>query len=743
MTMSNKLISRRTAVAAATALGVSGAVLSPAVAKADGVLGALSTLGGFLTGGSQAGQDGAAQPTQATARPVLLESIAPVEAASNPHAADLVPAEDLSNVDNLDWYYLNDAQLDMLRQHGFFCMLEGAGEEFFEAYETNRYSMMPNFVTTDAMLHTYHLYFSHLLKNTERAYLASELQGLSAILVQGAYDQLQVLRGTEWESAAVRNVAFFTVGACLQGLEVSVPADVAELANAEIALVYEAAGISDSPIACAMEDYSQYKPRGYYEGDAALEGYFRAMMWYGRINFAQKNEDLDRSALLITLLLNDGALDAWSKIYTVTSFFAGASDDNGYYEYAPLVERSYAGMPRAADLAGNDAAWREFHALTGQTAAPAINSIPVWDDPDTDTVEEGKGFRFMGQRFSIDEAVFQKLIYSEVEENAAGEQRLLPDALDIPAAFGSSEAASLLETTGAYEFAGYTENLEALKQGIAQADDTLWKASLYAQWLRTLKPLCDEKGEGYPWFMRSQLWSRRCLQTFAGSYAELKHDTILYSKQVMAEMGGGELPVHDDRGYVEPEPEVFGRLGALTQATSQGLATYGMLVQEDADNLGLLSDLAYRLQEIARKELNAETPTDDEFDLIRTFGGQIEHFWQEVYKNETDNEYFTTREFPAAIVADVATDPNGSCLELGTGSVSKLYVLVPMDGVLRLMTGAVYSFYQFVQPLNERLTDTEWRRMLGIELGEDGSYTEPAIDPVWWTQDFSLSWRTM
>lgn len=87
--MPNKLISRRTAVAAATALGVSGAVLSPAVAKADGLLGALSTLGGFLTGGSQAGQDGAAQPVQTSARPMLLESIAPVEAASNPHAVDL------------------------------------------------------------------------------------------------------------------------------------------------------------------------------------------------------------------------------------------------------------------------------------------------------------------------------------------------------------------------------------------------------------------------------------------------------------------------------------------------------------------------------------------------------------------------------------------------------------------------------------------------------------------------------
>ena len=41
------------------------------------------------------------------------------------------------------------------------------------------------------------------------------------------------------------------------------------------------------------------------------------------------------------------------------------------------------------------------------------------------------------------------------------------------------------------------------------------------------------------------------------------------------------------------------------------------------------------------------------------------------------------------------------------------------------------------------LPDETLRRMLGIELGEDGSYTEPAIDPVWWTQDFSLSWRTM
>jgi len=39
-----------------------------------------------------------------------------------------------------------------------------------------------------------------------------------------------------------------------------------------------------------------------------------------------------------------------------------------------------------------------------------------------------------------------------------------------------------------------------------------------------------------------------------GSWTELKHDTILYAKQVMAEMGGGgpQTPPH---GYVEPNPK--------------------------------------------------------------------------------------------------------------------------------------------------------------------------------------------
>ncbi len=55
------------------------------------------------------------------------------------------------------------------------------------------------------------------------------------------------------------------------------------------------------------EDYSQYIPRGYYEGDEQLESYFKAMMWYGRIHFRQDKEELDKSALLITMALAEDA----------------------------------------------------------------------------------------------------------------------------------------------------------------------------------------------------------------------------------------------------------------------------------------------------------------------------------------------------------------------------------------------------------------------------------------------------
>ena len=360
---------------------------------------------------------------------------------------------------------------------------------------------------------------------------------------------------------------------------------------------------------------------------------------------------------------------------------------------------------------------------------------------DVDHLEENKGFRFMGQRFSIDAAIMQELVYNRVSENAAGEQRLLPDALDVPAAFGSDVALAILDEQGATGFAGYTEKMESLRAGIDQATDDLWTASLAAQWLAMLRPLLTVKGEGYPPFAQGEAWARRNLVAFAGSYAELKHDTVLYAKQVMAEAGGGPLEERDDRGYVEPEPEFFGRLAALVDATSKGLSSLGLLGEADASNLSILQQLSAQLETIARKELRNEVPTTEEFDLIRAYGAQLEHFWQEVCKDDAEDDMFTTRDFPSAIVTDIATDPNGLVLQIGT-NLSTVYAIVPVEGVLRVASGAAFSFYQFEQPIDQRLTDHTWRQMLGIAALEDGTYIyDPAQQPtpVAWSSPVMLT----
>ncbi len=667
-------------------------------------------------------------------RPSLLNMAAAEEdAAAVPNVAPYTVEPDLSNIDNLWQVYMDDGMKAKLAENGFV-VGGNAGAEFFEQYEWNRYSMTPNFVTVDSLMHTYHLYFSYLMKNIEKGYLADDLAALSVRMAENSAAQYEVLRGSEWEDAAARNVAFFTVGAALLGAEVPDHDYAEDMVSQELDAINGASGITESALTGEYEDYTQYIPRGYYGGDEQLERYFKAMMWYGRIHFLQKEEELDRSALLITLALTEDAesYELWEGIYAVTSFFAGVSDDAGVCEYKPLMEKAYGGSVSVDRLAGDQEDFDQFHVLTGTMAPPQINSIPVQDD-ESNVIP---GFRFMGQRFTIDALIMQQLIYQNVGENASGARRMLPDVLDVPAALGSDMALQILEEQGDTSFAGYTENMEKLKAGLEKPNKTLWSASLYANWLNTLRPLLQEKGEGYPFFMQNEEWTKKDLECFAGSFTELKHDTVLYTKQVMAEMGGGEDEV-DDRGYVEPEPLVYGRFKNLASLTAQGLKRYGMLNAADEENLGRLSEMAEKLLTISNKELQDEVLSDEEYEFIKSYGGNLEHFWIEAVKNDAGVE--AAQELPAAVVVDIATDPNGQVLEAATGNPCVIYVAVKVDGKVKIAKGSVYSFYQFPWAMDERLTDSKWRYMMGYQADENGNWNYSEEKPVArpdWTQSY-------
>ena len=204
-----------------------------------------------------------------------------------------------------------------------FVVVRSTENEFFDIYESNRYDMFPSFITVDSLMHTYHLYFAYLMETTEKDYLAGTLQNLSAYMLDKTNRQYQELFGTDWEEAALRNLEFFYVAGLLQDSTISAPIELQEfddVAKAEYDKIMDAEGIDECAITGVFEDYSQYKPRGYYDGNEVLEKYFRSMMWYGRIPFTLDSDEALKSAVLMCLAISEKPED-WNSIYSITSFF--------------------------------------------------------------------------------------------------------------------------------------------------------------------------------------------------------------------------------------------------------------------------------------------------------------------------------------------------------------------------------------------------------------------------------------
>jgi hypothetical protein len=651
-------------------------------------------------------------------------------AAYQEEPVDIVPAvkpyqvePGLGNVTNREMFQLSPEAERLLVENSFVVVPNAHNREFFMLYDKNCYEPVPSFITTDSMLHNYHLFFSHLLRVIEKEKLMPELRELTAAMLSGSEKQYTALKGTGWEDAAKRNVGFFAVAGRLLDPQMPVPEQVQGVVEEELELIESRAGIQVSPLMnmgqdlsimdALKEDYSQYIPRGHYDTDELLKSYFKAMMWYGRMTFRLKSEDETRSAVLMTLALSEGDNEQkWDKIYQPTCFFVGKSDDLFFLQYKELLEEIYGAGVALVDLASGDKRWETFMQAAGELEPPAINSVPIFDaDLQPDREQEIKGFRFMGQRFTPDASIFQRLIYREVEENSEGERRMLPRALDIPAAMGSGEAYAILEAEGETDYAGYVDNMNRLKEGIAGLNEETWVQNLYWGWLYTLDALLGEKGEGFPSFMHGKAWARKDLNTFLASWTELKHDTILYAKQVYAEMGGGMAGV-DDRGYVEPNPYLYARLAALVRMTREGLDSRELLSERDRESLERLEQLALSLKAISEKELADVLLSEEEYDLIRSYGGQLEHFWLEALRDTGVEHRSAIGDNPAALVADVATDPGGTVLEEATGQIFEIYAVVPVDGSLRIAMGGVFSHYEFPWPLDDRLTDRKWHGML-------------------------------
>lgn len=639
--------------------------------------------------------------------------------------------DSLANLDKLSW--LNSEQQAVLERNGFVVVPERFWQ-IYQIYQRADQTDTPAFVTTDAVLHAYHILYDFSLRFAELEYFVADLRQLNAAMVAAAETQADQVDG-DTQEAAQRNVAFFSVAAALLDPSFSPPEPVAQIVNEELTLIQGHSGIYISPLFGYPEDYSQYTPRGHYTRNETFERYFQTMMWLGRIGFRLKTPDdpaaarqETRQAMLMVMALHDAegggapALQTWERIYQPTVFFVEAADDLTVYDYTAAAQAIYGQVPSPSDLA-DEAKLSDLIAILETFQPPRILGGPMTDQE----IEELGGvpmqFRFMGQRFTPDSAIFQQLVYSDVGlyqgtgapftlvPSDIGPIRGFPRGLDVAAVFGSERALAILAEEGDTDYDGYLEQSALLQAEFAALPAEQWNATLYWNWLYTLQPLLESKGPGYPPFMQSDAWIDKDLNTWLGSWTELRHDTILYTKQSYTVGITGIAPEpRKVYGYVEPQPAVYARLAALTRQILDGLDDRELLNDELRGKLMGMEDLLLTLKTISEKELRGESLSEVESLFIREIGDRLEELT--TLSLAMKGELASESDERMAIIADVHTDPNsGQVLEEGVGDAFSIYVIVQVNGERTLALGGLFSYYEFKHPLADRLTDEAWQAM--------------------------------
>ena len=598
--------------------------------------------------------------------------------------------------DNVSTFSLTPEQEAALKMNGFV-VIPMWYDQFYSVYQGCKKNNIPIFVTTDSVLHTYHILYDYTLRILETEHFSQDLLVLTQKMRDTSYDYYE----QTGDMAALKNTAYFCVAGKLLDDSFSIPRDCRELVSQEIALIEAHQGFSTSPLFGYDEDYSQYVPRGHYTRSETLENYFKAMMWYGRIMFRLKSEEETKQALyIVKAIIDTGTLDLWDTIYEPTVFFVGKTDDLNIFEYKACAEEVYGESFTIQDLQDTQKL-TVFIEKAQEYRDPRINSS--WVKDYQDVAEETKGFRFMGQRFIPDSYMFQQLVYDKV--GTASDPRLFPKGLDVMAVLGSQRALTHLESEKKY--LNYEEQMQALRNEFSSLDPSVWTQNLYWTWLYCLMPLLEKKGSEYPAFMQSDAWTDKELNTALGSWTELRHDTILYAKQSYTlEATGIPSEPRFTKGYVEPNPYVYARLAALAHMMREGLQERDLLLPEYSRKLEMLENLLLQLKVISEKELSGQELTEEEYNLILDIGYTLESLvtFRTAVESETDEK--------VALVADVHTDVNSQMvLEEGVGDVFIILVVVNVDGRIYVAEGGVFSYYEFLQPMSNRLTDEEWQMM--------------------------------
>ena len=594
-----------------------------------------------------------------------------------------------------------------------FAIVPSKNAQLFHIYEQNDYSDFPNFVTTDLYLQLYHLYIDCMLRELEEYRLLPLMTEFSKDMIDA---MLAIIHNadnddSETKRIAGRNLQFFRVAHHLftgKPIDASYTTERAEIAkclaaqNAPSGMLMDYMGDISFP-------YSLFRARGHYTRSDALKRYFQGMMWVQTATMGLDHETEVKQAVQIAFAMKlfKNVRKKYDKINNLITMLMGQPDNLSMLQVIAEVDKTHMGMD---ELINDDKAIAKLTKVLNEIGDKQTRIRPKFEKTSHNKIN------VMPQRYQPDGEVLQEM----VDYDGKPSKRGVPKGIDVMAAMGVGAAEQILKEEKT-EWKQLLPSLDKMKKRMGEID---WNETTATQWLQTLKVLTTGTDSHSPYFMQNPEWGKKDLNAALASWAELKHDAILYAKQPMgAECGGGEnVPEPVVKGYVEPNVKFWKKAAELLDNTAKLLRSQDMMTDKiDGVTERLKEEVTFLLR-VSEKELAGKEPTDEEYDQISYIGATFENISLELLRmpdqylyNWTDIEGADRK---VALVADVYTanadnNPNKAILFEAVGDADEIYVVVEIGGYLYLTRGAVLSYREFIQPIDQpRLTDEEWQEQL-------------------------------
>lgn len=601
------------------------------------------------------------------------------------------------------------------RDTGFVILGKATTDSFHAGYREVFKNHQPVYVTADAVLHAWHASYEAILIELETTALVPALQAM----LDGLRTHLRQASGDDRARADVDS--YLAVGLSLLTGRNEPPVAGGDAALIASALVQQATAASGLELDLfgtrRMFDFSMLMPRGHYTRSAQLAQYFRAMSWLGRVEIRLAHKarqgapwQVDRRALaaaaVLASLFTPEVRARWRSIDATLAALVGPSDSMSL----PGLAAGLAALPDPS--AASDA---QILAAFHDRAAQRIN---------TQLVAEGEqtiSFLVLGQRFVADADVLDAVVYGKLKTD-----RLMPSTLDVGyAVLGNPTAKQLLARELARYGPTYAGALEDAARRI-EADPALWTGSVYHAWLGALRGLSPspQRDASLPAPLASDAWARRLLATQLASWAELRHDNVLYAKQSVTISETCEYP----DGYVDPYPAFFAGMTALAIKGREAIASAGTSPDASAHMVAFFDRMASTmatLGAIAQRERADQPLSADDLAFLnhmvamesKPIGCTVEQVPSGWYAELYYAPAWVLVHQP--VVADVHTQPTdlegipvGKVLHVGTGLPRMLIVTVAHDHGAHAQTyrGFVSSYGETVTDHFQRLTDEDWMR---------------------------------